>query len=172
MGAVRRPDEPRLLPYRLAHRGRYDGIVAGGKRQHRAFQSVFNVSRVPMHQPFESFMETRDIERVCPRKVRGTAGAPKSLHGRVRLALDPALPATRAIGLRELIRHLDGEIGLDEAVQLAQVATRRYAKRQMTWFRNQLHDPIVLDAQYSERVRQESFSKIEAWMLTPPEPND
>jgi tRNA dimethylallyltransferase len=81
------------------------------------------------------------------------------------LALDPALPATRALGLRELIRHLDGEIGLEQA------ATRQYAKRQMTWFRNQLSDPTIFSEQYSERVRQESFSKIEHWRLTSAKPN-
>lgn len=91
------------------------------------------------------------------------AAAMRALH------LDPALPATRAVGLRELIRHLAGEIGLAEAIDLAQAATRQYAKRQITWFRNQLHDPIIFSEQYSERVRQKSFSKIEASVLTRPE---
>jgi len=96
------------------------------------------------------------------------AGALEEARAMRALALDPALPATRAVGLRELARHLAGEVRLEEAIRLAQVATRQYAKRQMTWFRNQLPDPIVLDEQYSERVRQESFSKIEHWRLTPP----
>jgi tRNA dimethylallyltransferase len=42
------------------------------------------------------------------------------------------------VGLRELGRHLSGEIGLDEAVALGAQETRRYAKRQSTWFRNQV----------------------------------
>ena len=44
----------------------------------------------------------------------------------------------KAVGLPELLRHLRGEISLDEAIALAQRATRRYAKRQMTWFRHQM----------------------------------
>ena len=56
------------------------------------------------------------------------------------LNLDPALPATKAIGLREFARHLRGEISLDEALSLAKTATRQYARRQVTWFRNQLSD--------------------------------
>lgn len=88
------------------------------------------------------------------------------------LGLEPALPASRALGLRELIRHLEGEIGLEEAIRLAQAATRQYAKRQMTWFRNQLADPVKFDEQYSERVRQKSFAKIEHWQLTGSRPND
>jgi tRNA dimethylallyltransferase len=51
--------------------------------------------------------------------------------------LDPALPVMKAIGLRELGAHLKGELALDEAVIRAKAATRQYAKRQMTWFRNQ-----------------------------------
>jgi tRNA dimethylallyltransferase len=52
--------------------------------------------------------------------------------------LDPALPAMKAIGLRELLAADRGEITFDEAVERAKAATRQYAKRQMTWFRTQL----------------------------------
>ena len=54
------------------------------------------------------------------------------------LALDPASPAMKAIGLGELIRADRGEITLADAVEQAANATRRYAKRQATWFRRQL----------------------------------
>lgn len=54
------------------------------------------------------------------------------------LRLEPSLPATKAIGLRELEAALDGRIGLEEAISRAKAATRRYAKRQATWFRHQL----------------------------------
>jgi len=99
------------------------------------------------------------------------AGAVEEARAMRALHLDPVLPATRATGLRELIRHLKGEVGLEEAIGLAQAATRRYAKRQMTWFRNQLSDPHRIDAQYSERVRQKSFAKIDQWLLTPTAPS-
>ncbi|HEX8233233.1 MAG TPA: tRNA (adenosine(37)-N6)-dimethylallyltransferase MiaA [Caulobacteraceae bacterium] len=54
--------------------------------------------------------------------------------------LDPQLPAMKATGLRELIRHIEGEISLEEAAALAKRETRRYAKRQMTWLRQQTPD--------------------------------
>ena len=54
--------------------------------------------------------------------------------------LDPALPAMKAVGLRELASHLAGERTLVEALGLAQQETRRYAKRQTTWLRNQTPD--------------------------------
>jgi tRNA dimethylallyltransferase len=54
--------------------------------------------------------------------------------------LDPALPAMKAHGVPWLIRHLDGEISVEEAAAGAVMDTRRYAKRQLTWFRNQIKD--------------------------------
>lgn len=54
------------------------------------------------------------------------------------LGLDPALPAMKAIGVPEFGAYLDGTMGLSEAVSKVQASTRQYAKRQLTWFRNQL----------------------------------
>ncbi|MCX8279554.1 tRNA (adenosine(37)-N6)-dimethylallyltransferase MiaA [Phyllobacterium sp. 0TCS1.6C] len=54
----------------------------------------------------------------------------------MRLAGD--LPAMRAIGVRELAEVLAGTMEIDRAIERAIIATRQYAKRQMTWFRNQL----------------------------------
>jgi len=54
--------------------------------------------------------------------------------------LDPSLPAMKAHGVPWLIRHLKGEIGLAEAAEGGKRDTRRYTKRQGTWFRHQLPD--------------------------------
>lgn len=51
--------------------------------------------------------------------------------------LDPDLPAMKALGVPPLMAHLRGELALDEAVETAKRDSRRYAKRQLTWFRNQ-----------------------------------
>lgn len=45
------------------------------------------------------------------------------------------LTAPQAIGYKEIVSYLDGQITLDEAVEQIKVATHRYAKRQRTWFR-------------------------------------
>ena len=58
---------------------------------------------------------------------------------------DPALPSSRAIGAPELVAHLRGESPLAEAVEAAKTATRQYAKRQRTWFRNRLKGWKSLD---------------------------
>ena len=52
--------------------------------------------------------------------------------------LDPLLPAMKAHGVPALIRHLRGEIMLEEAATVGRADTRHYAKRQFTWFRHQL----------------------------------
>ena len=58
----------------------------------------------------------------------------KSLRGDPRI--NPELPAMRAVGYRQLWKYLDGECSLDEALSQAVAATRRLAKRQMTWLRS------------------------------------
>lgn len=68
------------------------------------------------------------------------AGALDEARAMAALALDPTLPAMRAVGAPELFAHLRGEMTLDEAAAAAKQATRNYAKRQMTWMRNQMKD--------------------------------
>jgi tRNA dimethylallyltransferase len=66
------------------------------------------------------------------------AGALEEVRALGERGLDPALPAMRAHGVPWLLRHLKGEIGLEEAAREGKADTRRYAKRQFTWFRHQM----------------------------------
>jgi tRNA dimethylallyltransferase len=68
------------------------------------------------------------------------AGALDEVHVLARRRLDPALPAMKAHGVPWLIRHLEGEIDLAAAAEGGKRDTRRYTKRQATWFRHQLPD--------------------------------
>jgi len=61
--------------------------------------------------------------------------------------LDPALPAAKILGLRELWALRAGDMSRDAAIRDAVTATRQFAKRQMTWFRNRMTDWIWLDSQ-------------------------
>ncbi len=82
-----------------------------------------------------------------------------------RLAAD--LPAMKAVGVPELARHLAGAIPLDEAIRLGQQATRRYAKRQLTWFRHQMPPAaLTLGTQFSESLLPKIFSFIRQFLLT------
>ena len=95
----------------------------------RTLRLVLAPDRAELHRRidarFESMMEEGALDEV--RALRA-------------LGLDPSLPAMRAIGLRELAANLDGALPLADAVAAAKAASRRYAKRQETWFRHQMPD--------------------------------
>jgi tRNA dimethylallyltransferase len=86
-------------------------------------------------EPERAFLVAR-IEERFDRMI--DAGAVAEVAELSALHLDPALPATKAIGFRELEAALDGRISMAEAIERAKIATRQYAKRQTTWFRHQL----------------------------------
>ncbi|HLZ67144.1 MAG TPA: tRNA (adenosine(37)-N6)-dimethylallyltransferase MiaA [Aliidongia sp.] len=77
--------------------------------------------------------------------------------------LSPDLPILKAVGVPELGRHLAGDLDLAAAVAAAQQATRNYAKRQYTWFRHQLADAEILDAQLSHSFHAVVCQKIRDW---------
>ena len=64
-------------------------------------------------------------------------GAIAEVEALLARQLDPALPVMRAIGVPEIRAFLAGEITRDVLVERGTQATRNYAKRQYTWFRNQ-----------------------------------
>ena len=66
------------------------------------------------------------------------AGALEEVRSLDARGLDPLLPAMKAHGVPWLRRHLRGEITLEEAAAGAKQDTRRYTKRQLTWFRHQM----------------------------------
>ncbi len=93
------------------------------------------------------------------------AGAIEEARALLARKLDPALPAMKAIGVAEIGRYLAGSESLAATVAATQQATRRYAKRQITWFRHQMPEatrlPIDLQIKkYSERFFPEIFSKF------------
>src|SRR5215831_2019344 len=88
-----------------------------------------------------------DVERAeLYRRIDGRfdamlgSGALDEVRALASRGLDPALPAMKAHGVPWLIGHLSGEIDLVAAVEGAKRDTRRYSKRQGTWFRHQLPD--------------------------------
>lgn len=87
-------------------------------------------------------------------------------------SLDPPAGATirKAVGVRELLAHLDGEMSLEEAVAAAQQSTRRYAKRQMTWLRTQVlrhkQNVHLEETKFYESEEERIFSIIRHFVLT------
>ena len=94
------------------------------------------------------------------------AGAVEEVAALEALGLDESLPAMKTLGVAELRRYLAGEVTLAEATAAAQRATRRYAKRQMTWFRHQMGEATFIEAQYSESVAQEVRARVARSLLT------
>ena len=66
------------------------------------------------------------------------AGALDEVRDLMSRGLQPDWPIMRVLGLSEFVTYLRGETSLDDALKLARQKTRNYAKRQMTWYRNQL----------------------------------
>jgi tRNA dimethylallyltransferase len=66
------------------------------------------------------------------------AGALEEVAKLAARNLDPLLPAMKAHGVPALIRHVRGELTLQQAAAIGRADTRHYAKRQFTWFRHQL----------------------------------
>jgi tRNA dimethylallyltransferase len=88
----------------------------------------------------------------CERRFEAMmeAGAPGEVRRLLERGLDPDLPIMKAVGVRELGRFLSGEWTAERAVSAAQQATRNYAKRQITWLRNQML--AGTPEQYADRV--------------------
>jgi len=85
------------------------------------------------------------------------AGALEEVRALAARGLDPALPVMRAHGVPWLIRHIRGEVSLEEAVGKAQADTRHYAKRQFTWVRHQLPDFAWLAPEVAEEAIGEAL---------------
>jgi tRNA dimethylallyltransferase len=76
-------------------------------------------------------------------------GAAEEVEALMARQLDPNLPVMRAIGVAELGAHLRGELTIEQAIAAGQQATRRYAKRQYTWF---AHQPPAHWPQFREQL--------------------
>ncbi|TMJ49752.1 MAG: hypothetical protein E6G90_11815 [Alphaproteobacteria bacterium] len=94
------------------------------------------------------------------------AGALAEVAALAARGLDPGLPAMKAVGLPELLRHLRGETALADAIAAAQRATRQYAKRQMTWFRHQAAPDLTLIEPFSEGLLRCTRRFVDECVLT------
>lgn len=94
--------------------------------------------------PERAALYARIEQRFDAMMAQGGLDEVRALHAR---RLDRQLPAMKAVGVRPLLAHLDGELELEEAIIQAKADSRRYAKRQFTWFTNQHADWTRLDAE-------------------------
>jgi tRNA dimethylallyltransferase len=143
---------------------RATGVTIGAWQQQTKSESVYRFGTILLAPPREGLYaacNARLIQMI-------EAGALAEAEAIAVRRLDPSLPAMKAVGLPELLSYLRGDIPLDAAITAAQSATRRYAKRQTTWFRHQMTPDLVLGAQFSESLLRCSRHFIDRFLLTEP----
>ncbi|HSW31527.1 MAG TPA: tRNA (adenosine(37)-N6)-dimethylallyltransferase MiaA [Longimicrobiales bacterium] len=106
-----------------------------------------------------------DLDRRIEARARRMVeeGLVTEVAGLLARGYGPGAPGMTGVGYREIVAHLRGERTLDQAVADVAAATRRYARRQLTWFRNQLPpDTAALDATLPLPERVEAV--VQAWL--------
>ena len=103
------------------------------------------------NERFKRMMATGALDEAARLKARG---------------LDPGLPVMKAVGVHALLDHLSGVTTLERAVELGRQATRRYAKRQTTWFRTQMPGDARMPDRYRAESKRESLALVERLLLT------
>ena len=93
-------------------------------------------------------------------------GAMDEVRQFITRQLDPSLPLMKALGVSALKAVLDKEMTIDEAAYIAKRDSRHYAKRQMTWLRNNYNAQITLKTKLSESLMESIFSLIRLKWLT------
>jgi tRNA dimethylallyltransferase len=96
---------------------------------HRARKIVVLPERALLHGRINRRFETMFDE-----------GAVAEVEALLALNLAPNMPAMKAIGVSQIAAMLKGEMTPEAVIEQASAATRQYAKRQMTWFRNQMDE--------------------------------
>ena len=122
------------------------------KKQFRPFTPIY----LQMHWPRRELYQ-RINQRVEQMVASGLVEEARLLYPR------RALPALQTVGYQEIFDYFDGKASLEEAIALIQRNSRRYAKRQLTWYRRDGHwkllrpDEWELALQYIEAVRSEKL---------------
>lgn len=96
------------------------------------------------------------------------AGALAEAQALAARQLDPSLPAMKALGVPSLLAHVAGELTLEQAIEASKTQSKQFAKRQSTWFRNQMIAWKSIPAQHLESNIPEIFAFIDSFGLTRP----
>ncbi len=87
-------------------------------------------------------------------------GLEEEVRGLLNMGYDKSLNSMQAIGYKEMFSYIDGEDTLDSAIEKIKQNTRRYAKRQLTWFRGNVEKKILTGDIKEEGLREaEKFLK-------------
>lgn len=95
------------------------------------YRSIYDLRVAGLTWPREE-LDRRINNRVDDQMMRGLVEEVKDLLSR---GLRESLTSVQALGYSQILEHLDGSLTLEEAVDRIKARTRRYARRQLTWFR-------------------------------------
>ncbi|MCH8958174.1 MAG: tRNA (adenosine(37)-N6)-dimethylallyltransferase MiaA [Proteobacteria bacterium] len=112
---------------------RISGRTISSFHRQTAEEPVANFLKIALWPEDRERLARKIGERFDQMMAQGLLGEVETLYQRDELHAD--LPAMRCVGYRQLWQHLAGETELQQAVENAKVATRRLAKRQLTWLR-------------------------------------
>jgi tRNA dimethylallyltransferase len=135
-------------------------LAAWQRRPHPSSPYRFStILLMPLRERLYTACDARFVKMIAA----GAVGEAAALD---RRGLDPDLPAMKAVGVPQLLRHLHGEMPLEAAISAAQRATQQYAKRQTTWFRHQTAADLTLVEQFSQGLLRSSLRFVRESVLT------
>ena len=108
--------------------------ISDWQREHGLAEKPFRALTIVLDRPQEE-LNQRLIERTRRMFERGLV---EEVRGLLAAGWSPELKAFGSIGYKEVMQYLAGGLSLDETMEKILIATRRYAKRQRTWFRGQM----------------------------------
>jgi len=161
-GAVRLAAGDRQRLVRAYEVVRATGVPLATWQRHPHSPSPYRFAMILLSPPRDRLYAVCDA-RFARMMAAGALAEAAALAAR---DLDPDLPAMKAVGLPELLRHLRGETVLADAIAAAQRATRQYAKRQMTWFRHQAAPDLQLNEPFSEGLLRCTRRFVDECVLT------
>ena len=126
-------------------------------RQTQALPKRFDAAAIHLNFKNRAALYARIDRRVDMMVEQGLF---REVEGLLAAGLSPESTAMQAIGYKEVVRSLQGELRREEAVALIKQSSRRYAKRQLTWFnRDKEALPILWedepDFEYARRLSTE-----------------
>lgn len=135
-------------------------------------------------QPFSSYQsERKEKELLYDAKIIGLTTDREELYQRINLRVDqmfekgliqeadwlyqrqlPDAQASRGIGYKELVPYFEKKATLQEAKEAIQQNSRRYAKRQLTWFKNRLENVVWFDLLASPEEEEKIKNEVKSFL--------
>lgn len=122
-----------------------------------------NINMITLDFHNRDLLYSRVDLRVDQMMEEGLLSEVKSLWERGMLI--PETTAAQAIGYKEIVEHLEGKCSLDEAVEKIKLSSRRYAKRQLTWFRHERDAKVLFVDDENGKIKNTDALIAEALAL-------